>query len=204
MPTAGWFRCVASLLMAESGKDKLTMETLAGPVIATRAEKGLISVDMGPARLEAKDIPLAQQVDTLHLPINQSPLSDGVGVNMGNPHAVFFVPDAEAIDLAFLGPKIEHDKLFPERTNVEVVQVLTRKHLRMRVWERGAGITMACGTGACATLVAAVRRDLADRKAIVTVDGGDLEIEWRTDNHVIMTGPVAETAVGILDASLLA
>ncbi len=198
------FRCVASLLMTESGKDKLTMETLAGPVVATRATRGLISIDMGPARLEAKDIPLAQQTDTLHLPVDQSPLTDGVGVNMGNPHAVFFVPDAEAVDLAFLGPKIENDKLFPERTNVEVVQVITRKHLRMRVWERGAGITMACGTGACAALVAAVRRDLADRKAVVTVDGGDLEIEWRADNHVILTGPVAETAVGTIDASLLA
>ena len=198
------FRCVASLLMAECGKDKLTMETLAGPVIATRAARGLISIDMGPARLEWKDIPLAKPADTLHLPINQSPLSDGVAVNMGNPHAVFFVADAESIDLAFLGPKIENDKLFPERTNVEVVQVLTRKHLRMRVWERGAGITMACGTGACASLVAAVRRDLTERKATVTVDGGDLEIEWRADNHVIMTGPVAETYAGTIDGSLLA
>ncbi len=198
------FRCVASLLLDESGKDKLTMETLAGPVIATRARDGLISIDMGPARLDWKDIPLAEQVDTLHLPINQNPLKDGVAVNVGNPHVVFFVPDAEAVDLPFLGPKIEHHRLFPERTNVEVAHVINRKHLRMRVWERGAGITMACGTGACATLVAAVRRDLTERKAIVTVDGGDLEIEWRADNHVLLTGPVAETAIGTLDPSLLA
>lgn len=197
------FRCVASLLLSESGKDRLTMETLAGPVIATRASNGLISIDMGPARLDWKDIPLAEQVDTLHLPINHSPLSDGVGVNMGNPHVVFFVPDAEAVDLAFLGPKIEHHKLFPERTNVEVVHVINRKHLRMRVWERGAGITMACGTGACAALVAAARRELTERKAIVTVDGGDLEIEWRANNHVLLTGPVADTAIGTIDPSLL-
>jgi diaminopimelate epimerase len=110
---------------------------------------------------------------------------------------VFFVPDAAAVDLATWGPKIEHDPLFPERINVEAVQVLTRGHLRMRVWERGVGITRACGTGACASLVAAARRNLTDRTATVTLDGGDLEIEWRADNHVIMTGPVAEVFTGI-------
>ena len=198
------FRCVANLLMSESGKDRLTMETLAGPVIATRARQGLISIDMGPTRLSWQDIPLASETDTLRIPVNEGPLQDGVGVNMGNPHVVFFVPDAEAVDLPTVGPKVEHHPLFPARTNVEVVHVMTRKHLRMRVWERGAGITMACGTGACATLVAAVRRDLAERKAIITVDGGDLEVEWRADNHVILTGPVAKTAVGTIDASLLA
>ena len=114
-------------------------------------------------------------------------------MNVGNPHAVFFVDDAAAIDLATLGPKLEHHPLFPERTNVEAVQVLDRGHLRMRVWERGAGITRACGTGACASAVAAVRRGLTDRNVTVSLDGGDLQIEWRDDGHVIMTGPVAET-----------
>ena len=196
-------RCVARLLLDETGKDRVTMETLGGDIIATRAGD-LISIDMGPAKDDWKSIPLAEAADTLHLKIGEGPLQDPVGVNVGNPHAVFFVQDAEAVDLAAVGPKLEHHPLFPARTNVEAVQVLDRKHLRMRVWERGAGITLACGTGACATLVAAVRRGLTDRKAIVTVDGGDLEIEWRADGHVIMTGPVAESFVGTLDPSLLA
>ncbi len=196
-------RCVARLLLDESGKEKVTMETMGGDIIAARAGN-MISIDMGPARDDWKSIPLAEAADTLHLKIGEGPLQDPVGVNVGNPHAVFFVPDAAAIDLATIGPKLEHHPLFPERTNVEAVQVLDRKHLRMRVWERGAGVTLACGTGACATLVAAARRGLTDRKAIVTVDGGDLEIEWRADGHVIMTGPVAETFVGTLDRSLLA
>ena len=195
-------RCIARLLMDENGKDTLTLETVGGTIVARRERGGLISIDMGPARADWKDIPLAEAADTLHLNIAEGPLRDPVAVNVGNPHAVFFVPDVQAIDLPGLGPKIEHHRLFPERTNVEVVQVLSRTHLRMRVWERGVGITIACGTGACATLIAAVRRDLTDRKATVTVDGGDLEIEWRADGHVIMTGPVAETAVGTLDASL--
>lgn len=196
-------RCVARLLLDESGKDRLIMETLGGPIIATRAHNGLISIDMGPARDDWKSIPLAQATDTLHLNVGEGPLQDPVGVNVGNPHAVFFVADTASIDLATVGPKLEKHALFPERVNVEAVQVLSRTHLRMRVWERGAGITLACGTGACATLVAAVRRGLAERKAIVTVDGGDLEIEWRADGHVIMTGPVAETFTGTLDPSLL-
>ncbi len=197
------FRCVARLLLDETKKDKLTLETLAGPVLATRAGE-LISIDMGPARTEWKEIPLAAETDTLHLGIGEADLQDPVGVSMGNPHAVFFVPDVETVDLATVGPKLEHHALFPQRTNVEAVQVLARNHLRMRVWERGAGITLACGTGACATVVAAARRGLADRKATVTLDGGDLEIEWRADGHVIMTGPVAESFVGTLDKGLLA
>ena len=131
------------------------------------------------------------------------PLSDGVGVNVGNPHAVFFVKDAAAIDLETVGPKLEHHALFPARINVEAVQVLDRGHLRMRVWERGAGITRACGTGACASAVAAARRGLTDRKVTVTLDGGDLRIEWRDDGHVIMTGPATLAFSGLLDRSLL-
>jgi len=196
-------RCVARLLLDESGKEKVTLETLAGPIIATRTGNGLISIDMGPAREAWNEIPLAHAADTLHLKIGEGPLQDPVGVNMGNPHAVFFVPDAMAVDLTSVGPKLEHHPLFPQRTNVEAVQVLNRKHLRMRVWERGVGITQACGTGACATAVAAARRGLADRIVTVTVDGGDLDIAWRDDGHVIMTGPVAETFTGTLDRSLL-
>tara|TARA_R110000868_G_scaffold166368_5_gene400371 strand:+ start:1736 stop:2584 length:849 start_codon:yes stop_codon:yes gene_type:complete len=196
-------RCVARLLLNESGKDEIVLETAAGPVIAKNMPGGLIAVDMGPAYDSWRDIPLAQDVDTLHLHISEGPLQDPVGVGVGNPHMVFFVDDTDAIDLANLGPKLEQHALYPERTNVEAVQVLDRTHLRMRVWERGVGITRACGTGACATLVAAVRRDLANRKATVSLDGGDLEIEWRADGHVIMAGPAVETFTGILDRSLL-
>jgi diaminopimelate epimerase len=190
-------RCVADVLMTETGKTSLTIETLGGPVTATRGVNGMVSIDMGAAKTEWRDIPLAEARDTLHLNISEGPLRDPVGVSMGNPHAVFFVPDAAAVDLKTLGPKLEHHALFPERANIEVVQVRSPAHLRMRVWERGSGITQACGTGACASLVAAVRRGLSARKARVTLDGGDLEIEWREDGHVIMTGPVAYAFDGV-------
>jgi diaminopimelate epimerase len=184
-------RCVADLVMNETGKDKLCIETLGGPVTATRGKNGLITIDMGPAKLEWREIPLAEARDTLHLGISDGPLKDPVGVSMGNPNAVFFVPNAEAIDLKTLGPRLEHHALFPQRANIEVIQVLSRTHLRMRVWERGSGVTQACGTGACAAAVAAVRRDLAERAVTITLDGGDLQLEWRDDGHVLMTGPVA-------------
>lgn len=197
-------RCVAQLLMDETGKDRLLIETLGGPIEAWRADKGLIAVDMGPAHVEWQRIPLAREADTLHLGIGEGPLQDPVAVNMGNPHAVFFVSDVTAVDMAAVGPKIEHHPLFPERTNVEAVQVIDRGHLRMRVWERGAGITRACGTGACASLVAAARRGLTERAGIVTLDGGDLHILWRDDGHVVMTGPAEESFHGTLDAHLSA
>jgi diaminopimelate epimerase len=142
-------------------------------------------------------------MDTLHLDLALGPLSDPVAVNVGNPHAVFFVPDAEAIDLRTLGPQLERHALFPERCNIEAATVLSRNRIRMRVWERGVGITRACGTGACATLVAAVRRGLTAAKAEVVLDGGTLEIEWLPDQHVRMTGPVATSFTGVLDESLL-
>ena len=190
-------RCVADLLMTETGKSKIVLETLGGPVTATRAAKGLVSVDMGPAHLKWNEIPLAKECDTLHVPVVEGPLRDPVGVSMGNPHAVFFVGDAEAVDLATLGPKLEHNPMFPQRANIEAVQALSRTHLRMRVWERGAGITQACGTGACATAVAAIRRGLSERSVKVMLDGGDLEIEWReSDGHVIMTGPATHVFNG--------
>jgi diaminopimelate epimerase len=196
-------RCVARLLMDETGKDRIVLETGAGPIIATRIGD-LISIDMGPARLAWNEIPIAENKDTLHLGISEGPLSDPVGVNMGNPHGVFFVPDVSKIDLAALGPKLERHAMFPERANIEIVQVLSRAHLRMRVWERGAGITRACGTGACAVGVAAARRGLAERDVTVTLDGGDLRIQWLDNGHVIMTGPTADSFSGILDPALLA
>ena len=196
-------RCVARLLLDECSKEEVVLETSAGPLIARQFPDGLIAVDMGPARDGWRYIPLAAQADTLHLHVNEGPLQDPVGVSVGNPHMVFFVEDAEAIDLASVGPTLEHHALFPDRANVEAVQVLSETHLRMRVWERGVGITRACGTGACASLVAAARRGLTGRKAIVSLDGGDLDIDWRDDGHVIMAGPVAEAFTGTLDGSLL-
>jgi len=195
-------RCVASLLMAETGAEHVVIETVAGMRDAEARPGGLVAVDMGPAGDGWRDIPLAEAVDTLHLPVSAGPLADGVGVTMGNPHAVFFVADAAAVNLARLGPKLERDPLFPERANIGVVQLLSRDRLRFRVWERGAGITRACGSGACAALVAAHRRGLSERRAEVVLDGGILTIEWLTDGHVLMTGPVATSFTGTLDPTL--
>ncbi len=192
-------RCVASVLMGETGADRLVMETLAGRLEATPAGQGGFTVDMGPARLDWRDIPLAEECNTLHLDIALGPLEDPAAVNMGNPHCVFLVEDAEDIELATFGPQIEHHPLFPDRTNVEVATVIDRGRIRLRVWERGAGITLACGSGACATAVAAARRDLADRKVELIMDGGSLTAEWREDGHVLLTGPVATSFTGILN-----
>ncbi|CAA7612202.1 diaminopimelate epimerase [Magnetospirillum sp. UT-4] len=197
-------RCVAWLLMEDSGRDKVVIETRAGLLDAERRGERLVAVDMGPARLDWRDIPLAEPVDTLHLGITAGPLADPVAVSMGNPHAVFFVDDAEAVDLAALGPGLERHPLFPERANIEIAQVLEPGRIRMRVWERSAGITMACGSGACATLVAAARRGLSGRQAEIVLDGGTLAIEWLRDDHVLMTGPVALVASGRLGPDLLA
>jgi diaminopimelate epimerase len=200
-------RCVAALVMAESGNGKVSIETKAGLLSAEAADNGNFSVDMGPVNLDWQSIPLAGPLpigaDTLHLDISVGELSDPVGVNVGNPHAVFFVDDAAAVPLQDLGPEIEHHALFPERTNVEVAQILGDGSIRLRVWERGVGITRACGSGACATAVAASRRELAGRSATINLDGGALGIDWRDDNHVIMTGPVATSYAGVIDKSLL-
>ncbi|MEX0696914.1 MAG: diaminopimelate epimerase [Dongiaceae bacterium] len=196
-------RCVALLLMREKRTDRVAVETAAGLLQAAAAGGGLVVVDMGPARLDWRDIPLAGPADTLRLDLALGPLRDPVAVNVGNPHAVFFVPDAEAIDLAALGPQLERHPMFPQRANIEVATMLSPTRIRMRVWERGAGITRACGSGACATAVAAVRRGLAERKVEVALDGGTLAIEWRADGHVAMTGPAAISFAGALDDSLL-
>ena len=196
-------RCIASLLMRESKRDQVVVETVVGLLAAERREDGLVAVDLGPVKLDWREIPLAQPMDTLHLELAVGPLKDAVAVNVGNPHAVFFVSDAEAVDLERWGPEIEHHRLFPERVNVEVVHRLADRSFRMRVWERGVGVTRACGTGACATLVAAHRRGLAGREATVRLDGGALAVEWRADGHVVMTGPVATSFTGRLDRSLL-
>jgi diaminopimelate epimerase len=195
-------RCVAQLLMREQRTNRVAIDTAAGVIVAEDAGDGRIAVDMGPARVEWREIPLARAMDTLHLDLALGPLGDPVAVNVGNPHAVFFVPDAEAIDLKTLGPQLERHALFPERCNIEAATVLSPTRIRMRVWERGVGVTRACGTGACATLVAAARRGLTGRNAEVVLDGGPLAIEWLPDGHVRMTGPVATSFTGVLDDSL--
>ncbi len=196
-------RCVADLLMRAEGRGAVAIETVAGTLDASRAGEAGVAVDMGEPRLAWQDIPLARDCDTLHVPLARGTLSDPVCTSMGNPHATFFVADAEAIDLALLGPKLEHDPIFPARANIGVAQILSPTRLRLRVWERGDGLTLACGSGACAALVAAARRGLTGRSAELCLDGGALAIEWRADNHVIMTGPVAVSFTGTLDASLL-
>ena len=196
-------RCVASVIMAENGNGHALIQTSAGLLDAEAADGGLVAVDMGPAYLDWRDIPVAEPVDTLHLDINEGPLRDPVGVGVGNPHCVFFVDDAEGIDLESFGPLVEKHRMFPEYTNVEAVQIIDRAKIRMRVWERGVGITRACGTGACASLVAAARRGLTNRRAEVILDGGSLVIEWMADGHIQMTGPVATSYAGTLNGALL-
>ena len=189
-------RCIAARRMEERGADRLAIETVAGVLQARDAGHGLVSVDMGEIRTGWQEIPLAQACDTLHLPLALGPLSDPVAVNVGNPHCVFFVPDVAAIDFERLGPELEQAPLFPDRSNIEIVQVLAPDRLRMRIWERGVGITQASGSGSCASLVAAARRGLTGRRATVVLDGGSLEIEWLANNHIIMTGPWAESFKG--------
>lgn len=191
-------RCVADLLMRESGRDKLVIETSAGLLDAERASGGRVSVDMGPANLDWRDIPLKEACDTAHVPLTLGPLKDPVAVNMGNPHAVFFVDDAAKIDLEALGPVLERHAMFPERANIGVAQLIGPDRLKLRVWERGVGITLACGSGACAAAVAAARRGLTGRKATIVIERGELEIEWLKDGHVLMTGPVAVSFTGVL------
>ncbi len=196
-------RCVASLLMAERDTDTIGIRTSAGVLTCRAEDQGAVSVDMGPALLAWQDIPVANECDTLHLPVSSGGLSDGVGVNIGNPHAVFFVEDAEAVLMPVVGPALETDPFFPERANIEAVHLLGPDRLRMRVWERGVGITRACGSGACAAAVAAHRRGLTGRAVEVVLDGGPLSIHWREDGHVIMTGPVATSFTGTLDDALV-
>lgn len=196
-------RCVASLLMAETGRDSVRIQTLADMLNAQSTGDAQVTVDMGVPGLAWNEIPLAREQDILRLDIGAGSLNQPVAVSMGNPHAVFFVDDVEAIDLADLGPQLEHDPIFPERANIGVAQLTGDNQLRLRVWERGAGITLACGTGACAAAVAAHRRGLTGRTVTIALDGGRLEIDWRGDDHVMMTGPVATSFTGELDLAAL-
>lgn len=191
-------RCVAALMMAQTGRSTLRFTTARGALAAERRD-GQVWINMGPPQLDWDQVPLAHPADMDRLPLDGAPSA----VGMGNPHCVFFVPDAEAVALDTLGPGVEHDLLFPQRTNVEYASVTGPDRLRMRVWERGTGVTLACGSGACATAVAANRRGLTGRRVTLDLDGGTLIVDWR-DDGVWMTGPVATVFSGTLDAGWLA
>jgi diaminopimelate epimerase len=204
-------RCIASLVAAETGKDRLSFE-VDGRVLNTwRNPDGLFTVDMGEPRFAWNQIPLAEEFrDTRAIelqigPIDKPILHSPSVVNMGNPHAIFWVDDVEACDLARIGPMLEHHPMFPERANITLCAVKSRTHIAIRTWERGAGLTRACGSAACAAAVAAARLKRTDRKVRVTLPGGDLAIEWReTDDHVLMTGPVEFEFEGRFDPALFA
>ncbi len=188
-------RCIGKVLLEETGLSSLKIEAPGERVLEVFAGK-LITANMGKPNLDWKSIPLAENIDTLELPKIVAGLPRPVAVNVGNPHAVFFVSDLEKVDVEKQGALVEKHHLFPERTNVEFVEVKNPKHLRMKVWERGAGITKACGTGACASLVAAVRKGLAQNSAKVEMDGGELNITWSENGDILMTGAAHQSFAG--------
>jgi diaminopimelate epimerase len=202
-------RCIADILFKETGKDALTLETKAGLLNCWKAD-GLITVDMGQPRFAWDQIPLAEefrdtraielQIGPIDAPILHSPSA----VNMGNPHAIFWVDDVASYDLAKIGSLLEHHPIFPERANITLCAVKSREAIVIRTWERGAGLTRACGSAACAAAVAGARTKRTGRKVTVTLPGGDLAVEWREDDHVLMTGPIAYEFAGRFDAALFA
>ncbi len=185
-------RCVAGLLFQETGAAQLTIRTERGLLYCEDAGNGIYRVNMGPPQLDWREVPLAREVDLLHLPLEGDPTALGIG----NPHCVFFVKDAAAVDLTTEGPRFEHHPLYPERTNVEFVEVINRHEIRLKIWERGAGVTLASGSCSCASVVGAARRGLTSRKVSVHVDGGTLLIDWREDG-VWMSGPTAHVFDGV-------
>lgn len=204
-------RCVAWLLLRHRDGKEITLETATARLLCRRLGDWTFSVEMGRPRLAWDEIPLRAPVEDtraidLSVDLRDVPnLPRPSVVNMGNPHAIFFVDDLEDFDLAAIGPRIEHDPVFPDRVNVSLARIVSRERLALKVWERGTGLTRACGSAACAALVAAVRQDLVDRRAIVALPGGDLEIEWRaSDDIVVMTGPVEFEFETRLDPALFA
>ena len=203
-------RCVAALIAAETGRTDLNFETPAG-VISCRQAGEFFTVDMGPPRWRWDEIPLAREfADTRAIALSYGPpgapiLRAPSAVSMGNPHAIFWVDDPNAYDLATIGPALEHDPLFPERANITLAATPSRNRVVIRTWERGAGLTKACGSAACAAAVAAARLGRTDRRVTVSLPGGELAVEWReSDDHVLMTGPVAYEHKGRFDAALFA
>jgi diaminopimelate epimerase len=202
-------RCIADLVMAETGGTHVTVETNAGILDCIRAGDHKVTVDIGPPKLEWHEIPIAERMDTRVIELQIGPIDAPIlhspsVVNVGNPHCFFWVDDVEAYDLSRIGPMLEHHPIFPERANISLAHVTSPTSITLKVWERGAGLTRACGTAACGVVVAAARRKLTGRKVTVTLPGGDLDIEWReSDGHVLMTGPVAYEFDGMLEQALL-
>ncbi|MGH6681960.1 MAG: diaminopimelate epimerase [Bradyrhizobium sp.] len=199
-------RCVAWYLMRDTSRETLLLETVAGELRCWRRGEWRFAVDMGAPRFGWQDIPLREPMPDMS-EIALQPVSDGpqmlaAVVNMGNPHAVFFVDDLDAVDLGTIGPILEHHPLFPERANISMAQIARPGHIVARVWERGAGLTLACGSAACAILVTAARTGLSGRNAVVSLPGGDLSINWQGDDHVIMEGPIEFEFETALDAAL--
>jgi diaminopimelate epimerase len=188
----------ASRAVALLHGEAVTIETGGGPITLEPLDGGA-RVDMGAPRFDWDAIPLAYPMDTFSMPVGWETLEGPMAVNVGNPHAIFFVEDAESVELDRLGPLIEHDPIFPERVNVNVASLAGPNHLRLRVWERGAGLTRACGTGACATAVAAIRKGIVHSPVRVTLPGGDLVIAWQPGGTILMSGPAAESFRGSFD-----
>jgi len=204
-------RCIAWLLMGESGRASAEIETNAGLLHAfDTGVAETVAVDMGEPRFGWREIPLSQPfedtraIDLSFGPVDAPVLSSPSAVSIGNPHAIFWVDDVDAVDLARIGPILEHHPLFPERANISLAHVTARDAITLRTWERGVGLTRACGTAACAAAVAAMRKDLTGREVTVTLPGGPLRIQWRDDNHVIMTGPIESEFEGTIDPATVA
>lgn len=192
-------RCVATLIGRETGRDRVVIRTISGDLPSILQADGSVTVDLGAPRLGWDQVPLAAAMDTLHLPLAEGDLADPAACSMGNPHATFFVSDMAATPVETLGPRFETDALFPDRANIGFAEIVSPETIRLRVWERGAGLTLACGSGACATLVNAVRRGLTARRVEMILDGGRLVIEWReSDGHVLMTGPAETSFTGTI------
>ncbi len=187
-------RCIVCLLEAEGRRGTHLIQTISG-LLPAEIRAGAITVDMGEPHIAWQEIPLSHAADTLFLPIEGHPTA----ASMGNPHATLFVPDLATTPVTTLGPALEHHPIFPDRANIGFGQILARDRIRLRVWERGAGLTRACGSGACAALVSAHRRGLTGRAATLELDGGTLHVEWRADNHVLMTGPAVLAFHGTVD-----
>ncbi|MEH6546273.1 MAG: diaminopimelate epimerase [Sneathiella sp.] len=196
-------RCAVNMMMDETSKDAVVVETLAGLLAGTKDSTGVIVVDMGKPSLEWQKIPLSHAQDPSHIELTAGPLSDPVGVNMGNPHAVFFVDDAEQIDLEKWGPILETDPVFPERANISVASKMPNGDIRLRVWERGVGITLACGSAACATIVAANIRGLSGPSSRLHLNGGPLDMRIGESGNIFMGGAIATSFSGHLDPALL-
>jgi diaminopimelate epimerase len=199
-------RCVADMLVKETGDKDLVFETAAGLLTASQTEDGNFTVDMGKPKFGWQDIPLVEAFhDTRTVELQIGPIDNPIlhtpsVVNVGNPHCIFWVNDVNKFDLGRIGPLLEHHRLFPEGANISLAHVTSHNALTLRVWERGAGLTKACGTAACAAVVAAVRKRLTGREVVVTLPGGQLHIAWRTDDHIFMTGPSQFEYEGLLDA----